>query len=347
MNFPSSYQALALQVRCHAVNACSSVPEAREHVNAQINRLARLVAANKSFVGPQCKLVVLPEYVLTGFPLTETFPQWREKACLDSDGREMDALCKIAQDNKIFLAVNAYERDPHFPEIFFQGCFLVSSSGNVVLRYRRMNSVFSPTPFDVWQKYLDIYGEDALFPVAETELGRMAFIASDEILFPEVARMALMKGAEVFLHPSSETHGPVPSGKDVCKQARAVENVAFVISANTAGIQGTDVASESADGGSRIVDYRGRILAQAGTGESLNANAEIHIGALREARRHTGMQNLVARQKYAQYANFYAQAQGVEPNSLAAEQKTVLDRSALLSLQRETISKMEKRGVLP
>lgn len=351
MTTPSSYQALALQLRCRAVNSSSSVAAARELLWANISRLSRAIPANKAFLGPSCKLIVLPEYILTGFPMGESFEQWREKACMTADGQEMDALCKIAQDNNIYLAVNAYEKDAQFPKLFFQGCFLLSPEGRVVLRYRRMNSVFSPTPYDVWDKYLEIYGESSLFPVVDTPLGRMAFIASDEILFPEVARVMLMQGAEIFLHPSSETHGPMASGKDVCKQARAVENLAYVISANTAGIEGTHVCAESADGGSRIIDYRGRILALAGTGESLNAHSEIHLSALREARRQQGMQNYVARQKYGQYAAFYASAVGVSPNTLSSEiyleNKEPLDRSALLTAQRAVISALEKAGRLP
>ena len=369
MNPVASYQALALQTRCRAVNACTGVLEARELLRANIDRLAKMIPANMAFIGPACKLVVLPEYVLTGFPLGESFSQWREKACISVDSPEMESLCRIAQDNKVYLAVNAYEKEKHFPELFFQGCFLISPEGRLVLHYRRMNSVFSPTPFDVWNKYLEVYGEDALFPVADTPLGRMAFVASDEILFPEVSRMALMKGTEILLHPTSETHSPLTSGKDVCKQARAVENLAYVISANTAGIEGTPVCAESADGGSRIVDYRGRILAMAGTGESLNAFAEIHIANLREARRQTGMQNLVARQRYGQYAEFYQRAEGVPVNALSGVNDPGLKpagesqpdfgsrmtqpgeaqpgRAQLLALQRETISRLEKKGVLP
>ncbi|NBX16359.1 MAG: nitrilase [Proteobacteria bacterium] len=347
MTSPALYQALALQLRCHAINSLSDVTAAREHITAQIARVGKSVAANKAFVGASCKLIVLPEYILTGFPLRESFSEWREKACLEPVSPEMDALCRIASKNDVYLALNAYERDAHFRDIFFQGCFLISPQGRIVLHYRRMNSVFSPTPCDVWSKYLDIYGEDALFPVADTELGRMAFIASDEILFPEVARMALMKGAEIFLHPSSETHGPMASGKDLCKQARAVENLAYVISANTAGITGTDVAGESADGGSRIIDFRGRILAAAGSGESLNANAEISLTALREARRQAGMQNLVSRQKFQQYASFYARAESVRSNALAQNSGENADRSALVKLQTETIARLEQKGVLP
>lgn len=354
----SSYQALALQMRCKAVNGCASIDEAREVLGANLSRLADLVRANKAFIGAGCKLVVLPEYVLTGFPMGETFPHWREKACIASDGREMDALCRIAQDNQIYLAVNAYEKEQHFENLFFQGCFLISPEGRVILRYRRMNSVFSPTPFDVWERYLEFYGESSLFPVADTPLGRMAFIASDEILFPEVARMVLMQGAEILLHPSSETYGPQPSGKDICKQARALENLAYVISANTAGITGTDLCAESADGGSRIIDYRGRILAVAGHGESLNANAEVHVSGLREARRQQGMHNLVARQKYAQYADFYASAVGASPNTLlspyfendhrgSSQEQFTPSRTMLLAAQREVILALEKAGRLP
>lgn len=65
----------------------------------------------KAFIGLLCKLVALPEYVLTGFPIRENFQQWREKACIAADGPEIEALCAIPQKNDAHLVLSAYERD--------------------------------------------------------------------------------------------------------------------------------------------------------------------------------------------------------------------------------------------
>ena len=48
--------------------------------------------------------------------------------------------------------------------------------------------MYAPTPHDVFSRYLDIYGLEGVFPVARTEIGNLAAIASEEILYPEIAR---------------------------------------------------------------------------------------------------------------------------------------------------------------
>ena len=141
---------------------------------------------------------------------------------------------------------------------------ILDDSGNQVLRYRRLISLYAPSPHDVWDRYLDAYGIEGVFPVADTPLGRLACIASEEILYPEVARALGMRGAEVLLHSTSEVGSPELTPKDIAKRARAIENMAFVVSANTAGISGVDMPLGSADGMSKIVDDQGRVLAAAG-----------------------------------------------------------------------------------
>lgn len=67
------------------------------------------------------------------------------------------------------------------------------------------------------------YGLEGVFSVAKTEIDNLAAIASDEILFPEVARCLMMRGAEVFLHMTSEIYGRKErSPKDIAKMSRAM-----------------------------------------------------------------------------------------------------------------------------
>jgi predicted amidohydrolase len=67
--------------------------------------------------------------------------------------------------------------------------------------------------------------------------------------------------------------------KDAAKISRAVENMAYVVSANTAGIANIPIPIASADGGSKIIDHRGIALAEAGVGENMTAFAEIDLAA--------------------------------------------------------------------
>ncbi|NET26818.1 nitrilase-related carbon-nitrogen hydrolase [Okeania sp. SIO1I7] len=337
------FQALALQVQAKAVNQANDRESARSVIQETINYLAQQIAASKAFIGLNCKLVLLPEYFLTGFPMAESLTSWANKACLEMTDPIYDCLGEIAQKNDIFLGGNAYEVDPNFPELYFQNCFLIDPSGNIVLRYRRLNSMFAPTPHDVWDKYLDCYGLEGVFPVAKTAIGNFAAVASDEILFPEVTRCLAMRGAEILLHPTSEVYGQARSPKEAAKVSRAVENMMYVISANTAGIANTPIPEASVDGGSKIIDYRGLILAETGAGESMATYAEIDIMGLRNYRSQVGMKNLLARQRWDIYAESYRQFHAYPPNTMDSG---VVERKHFIETQRATIEKLRKEGII-
>ncbi|WP_088243356.1 nitrilase-related carbon-nitrogen hydrolase [Calothrix rhizosoleniae] len=339
----NSFRALALQIGCHAVNHASTATQARDIIHKNINRLGKQIAASIAFIGSDCRLIVLPEYVLTSFPMGESFKLWAEKACLEMEGAEYDALSQIAQKHKIFLAGNTYELDGNFPNLYFQTCFVINPSGSIILRYRRLNSMFTPTPHDVWEQYLDCYGLEGVFPVAKTEIGNLAAIASEEILYPEVARCLAMRGAEIFLHSTSEIYNGRLTPKDAGKISRAVENTAYVVSSNTAGISNISIPESSANGGSQIVDYRGMVLATTATGESMAAFAEIDLAALRRERRRPGLNNLLCRQRFEVYADSYQQSHFYPANSMLNKE---VERQHFIQTQQQTIERLAQLGII-
>jgi predicted amidohydrolase len=307
----SRYAALALQISTRCVNDCADRTSARSRMQENIARTRRAVAGSKAFIrqynGVDVRLAVLPEYFLTGFPMGESVPEWRDKAALAVEGPEYAALGAIAREFDLYLAGNAYEVDPSFPELYFQCCFIVSPAGEVILRYRRLVSLSAPTPYDVWDRYLEIHGLDKVFPVADTPIGRLAAIASEEIQYPEIARCHAMRGAEVFVHPTSEVGSPLMTTKEIARRARAAENLAYVVSANSARLDHIAIPANSASGMSKIIDYKGDVLAEAAAGgESMVATATIDLGALRAARRKTGLTNMLVRQPFQVYAASYA-----------------------------------------
>lgn len=339
----TSYRALALQTACFAVNKAQTRQAAREIITAAIARLSRQIAASIAFIGSDVRLVVLPEYFLTGFPLGETIEAWRDKACLEINGAEYEALGKIAQDRNIFLSGNAYELDQNFPALYFQTCFIIAPNGEVVLRYRRLYSMFAPTPHDVWDKYLDVYGLAGVFPVAKTEIGNLAALASEEILYPEIARCLMMRGAEVICHNTSEIYGEMTLPKNAAKISRAIENIIYIIASNSAGIAETPIPASSTDGGSRIVDYRGLTLAETAQGESMAAFAEIDLSAQRRYRRRPGLANIVSRQRFELFAECYAKNSFYPANTLLDK---IPDRAHFANTQRESIERLAELGII-
>jgi len=336
------YYALALQTTCFAVNGLSP-SEARARMMTTIERISAQIRASKAFIGQDLKLVVLPEYFLTGFPLRESIAQWQALACVEMHGAEYDALSKAAQNSGVYLSGNLYELDPHFPQLYFQTSFCIDPSGEVVLRYRRLNSMFAPTPHDVWDKYLEVYGLEQVFPIADTAIGRLGAVASEEILYPEISRMMAVRGAEILLHSSSEASSPQQMPKEVAKRARAIENMAYVVSANSAAIGGIDIPADSTNGHSQIIDPKGHILAEAAQGESMVAHAEIDIEALRRLRRRPSMSNYLARQRFELYAQTYAQQSFYPPNTLL---NGIEDKNLFLQQQLATIRKLSDSKVI-
>jgi predicted amidohydrolase len=341
-----AYTSLALQTRCFAINKLN-VADSRAKIFENIDRVGRHLNGSKGFIGPSVKLVVLPEYFLTSFPMGESLPEWREKGAISATGPEYEKLAEIAQQNQVFLSGNVYELDDHFTDLYFQTSFIIDSSGETILRYRRLVSMFAPTPHDVLNEYLDVYGEDSLFPVASTELGNLACVASEEILYPEITRCLAMRGAEVILHSTSEVSSTELTPKDIAKRARAVENLCYVVSSNTAGIADIDFPAESTDGLSKLVDFKGRVMCEAATGESMVANAEIDIDALRRYRNKPGMGNILSRQRNELFASTYNKSVYPANSMLDKDNKYhVPQRSHFMQTQVDTINALREKGVI-
>ncbi len=346
-----NYAAVAMQLAARSIEKTPDKATARAQMLAMIGEVETKIRSATIFIqqyaGSPVKLAVLPEYLLTSYPGRISIPDFADKAALEVDGPEYEALGAMAQRLKMFIAGNAYEVDSNFPGLYFQASFVIAPSGDVLLRYRRLNSMFAPTPHDVWSKYLDIYGLDGVFPVAKTEIGNIAAIASEEILYPEIARAHALRGAEVFVHSSSEIGSPLDTPKDIGKRARAQENMAYVISANTAGIENTTLPLASADGNSMVVDYKGRVMSESNSGETFTAFADIDIGALRAARRKPAMTNFLARQRLELFAATYSdlsvqKADGLIQNNAIQSP----DRDYFLRTQEETIERMIKDGLI-
>jgi len=346
------YAAIALQITARSVERAADRDAVEAQVLAHIGEVEASLRSARVFVeqygGARVKLAVLPEYLFTSYPGRIGVADFAARAGFAIDGPEYAALGAAAQRLGLFLAGNAYERDASFPGFYFQASFIVAPSGEVVLRYRRLLSMFAPSPHDVWEKYLDRYGLEGVFPVARTEIGNLAAIASEEILYPEIARAHALRGAEVFVHSSSEIGSPLSTPKDIAKRARAFENMAYVVSANTAGISGTAMPLASADGNSQVIDWKGRIIAQSGDGETFTAFAEIDIAALRAARRVPAMTNMLARQRPTLFAKAYAGAEAFHRADGLIEQgkPRVPDRDYFLRAQEEVIERLIKAGII-
>lgn len=338
-----TFRAAAIQMMVHPVNSAGNRDEARSMMAAAVERVGQVLEGMRLTSGGCAKLIVLPEYLLTGFPMGMPMDQWMDWAVVDTTGPEYERFAMIADANDCFLCVNAYERDENFPGTYFQSYSIFDPAGDVCLRYRRLNSLHTPTPHDYWDRYLDLYGVEGVFPVARTAIGNLCAVASEEIQYPELVRSFAMRGAEVICHPSAEALDLALSKKDIAKRARAIESMAYVVSANIAGHKNVPFLEASADGLSKIVDYEGRVLAEAGQGETIGANADINVSALRRFRNRPTMDNYLSRQRFEPYRLTYDNTEQYPANTLLNASPS---RERFLQNQKDVLARLVAAGVI-
>lgn len=96
------YVALALQVDCDGVHPDRDRQSAARRMANSIARIEQAIAGAKRWIGADLKLVVLPEYILSGPPWGESIPEWAAKGAIAPDGPEYAGLAALAQKYGVF-----------------------------------------------------------------------------------------------------------------------------------------------------------------------------------------------------------------------------------------------------
>jgi predicted amidohydrolase len=307
------WRATSIQTRSNIAVKAPDRAGAWDIINGNVANIVRMIeAATQSATPPD--LVVLPEFSMQGPPHGMAAASWIDLACCTIPGPITQPLQALARERQIYIGGHQFESDPEWSGRYFNSCFLIDPSGAVILRYRRVNTAAFPSPHDFMDAYCARYSPAEIFPVADTPLGRLAMIPCGEINVPEVARVLMMQGAEVILHP---TNSPRRSAQEAAKIVRAAENMVYVISANVAGGIGFSYDGSVLGGRSHVIDFLGRSLAyEDDARETTEVSALIDVEALRQARRQdTGTANPLLRARWEMYRPFFNTASFYPPNS--------------------------------
>jgi predicted amidohydrolase len=341
------WRATAMQVYTYSTNACADRAEAMAIVNRSLDRWMQLLdGLGRSGAGMR-QLALFPEFAMQGFPQKESAAQWIEKSCFDIPGSpEIKRLQDKAKELGIFIGANAYERDPEWPGRYFNCSFLIDDKGEIVLKYRRINTVHAGSPHDFMDKYYARYGIDGVFPVAQTVLGNIGMIPCGEIMFPEAARALMFRGAEVLLHPTSDFGAADNSSWQSAKKVRASENMMFLISSNTGGFRGGSNPEAECAGRSRIFDWEGRVLAEGPSpGESMRCNTIIDVEALRRIRSSAGGFNRLIRIRTEMYRPVWNSTVFYPANRFA--DAAMESKAKIRDVQEEAFANMARGNIIP
>ncbi|MFN8062922.1 MAG: nitrilase-related carbon-nitrogen hydrolase [Vicinamibacterales bacterium] len=274
----------------YAAAACqtdSPNPIGRLQMRANTDRVLQLIDAAVAGSAPflPVRLVVFPEFAHAA-PVFPTLAELRDKLGVPIPNEHTDRLHAKARELGVYIQSGSMlEIDPKWPRALFNTTCLIGPEG-LLSKYRKVHTWI---PFEVHTSPHDLEGYDEpLFPVARTPIGDIGCAICYDWLFPEAIRQLAVNGAEVLVRVSAYMD---PWGATepmnwwtLANRCRALENTAFVVAAN----QGASVKQfppYSWPGGSMVVDYDGRILAEAspGPGERIVV-APIDITALRHER---------------------------------------------------------------
>lgn len=289
-------------------------PKNRDGIAKNIDHLIAMTAAAVVGYRPlhRIGLVVFPEFAWCS-PCYEHAEELLEHLALPAENDHVDRLVKTARQHSVYIQAGSFlESDARYPGLVFNTTLLIGPDG-VLSRYRKVNPWI---PWEVHASPADLPGyTDPLFPVVDTEIGRIGVATCYDWLFPEVTRELAVQGCEIMIRISAymDPWGATPPMDwwTVINRARAIENMAYVVAAN----QGASFANYppfSWPGGSMLVDFDGRILAQAdpGPGEKIVVGP-LDLASLRAARSERQMHHFLAhRRPHAYPAQSRAAFQG-------------------------------------
>ncbi len=275
----------------YAAAACQTDqpnPLDRGQMSRNTDRMLSMIDSTLAGAAPflPVRLIALPEFAHAA-PVYETLGELREKLAVEIPNQHTDRLAAKAKAEGIFIQSGSMlEADGRWPGAVFNTTCLIGPAG-ILYKYRKVNTW---VPYEVHTSPHDLLPayDEPLFPVADTEIGRIGCAICYDWLFPEAIRQLAANGAEVLVRVSAYMD---PWGATepmdwwtIVNRSRALENTTFVVAANQ-GASLRHYPPYSWPGGSMVVDFDGRILAQAspGPGERIVVGP-IDISALRHER---------------------------------------------------------------
>ncbi len=269
-----------VQSRVLAIDAANPAKGRRDNVQ----HMCDLIDYASGFTGPK-DMLFFHEFPITGYNFKWNLAEAR-KVAIELPGEETEALAKKARAYGTWLVFGSYVRDPDWPESLLSITTIMNDKGEIVDKHWKARNIkgvfrfelFTTTIYDVLDRYVEMYGQDAVVPITRTPLGNLA--TSSIQREPEYFRAMAMKGAEVILRTASGGFTPA----DIA--ATSLYNQVYTAIANNAATPNNGLYFEDAGGGdSAIYGPDGNAMNTAPTAFETLVTARIPIKEFRARHR--------------------------------------------------------------
>jgi predicted amidohydrolase len=204
---PLRAEALRVTAVQSIIRAVRDTRNPAREMKANVDHMLELVDAANGFPGPQ-DLVCFHEQPIMGWnpwTLDEAL-----RVAIEVPGPETEALGKKAKQHGCYISFGTYAKDKDWPGHLLLNGILIGPDGSVVANHWKTNNsrgfrpgwdIFTTSIYDVLDRYREMYGEDAVLPIARTDIGNISCSITPGQ--PDVMRAHGMKGLELRLSSSS------------------------------------------------------------------------------------------------------------------------------------------------
>lgn len=260
-----------IQMQC-SENAAENLTKAIAGIEACVQKGAQIIALPELFLSP---------YFCQGekddrwFKTTESIP-----------GPTTEMLSKVARATKTVLIVPLFEKTAEGK--YFNSIAVLGPDGKIIGVYHKMH--IPSLPPDLYAENYYFEKGDKGFMVFDTPYGKIAPLICYDQWFPEGARIAAAKGAQILIYSTAigwpqtdraELNEAEHKAWQTIQISHGIANNVFVAPVNRIGLEG----ELKFWGTSFVSDPYGRVLAKASTDKEENLVVECDLSVIEDMRK--------------------------------------------------------------
>ncbi|MDP7418732.1 MAG: nitrilase-related carbon-nitrogen hydrolase, partial [Gammaproteobacteria bacterium] len=191
--------ASVVQTRVSGVDGTNPGPDIRKNLDYFLECID--IAQGQ---GMPSDLLLFHEFPITGF--SEWTRDQLYDFALEVPGPEIEEVGKKAKQYNCYIVFGTYAKDPeNWPGHILHLMVMMGPDGNVVAKHWKQRNVRGMFPgseqytsviYDVYDRFVEMYGIDEVVPVVRTDIGNIAMSAVQ--FEPELFRCMAFKGAEIM-----------------------------------------------------------------------------------------------------------------------------------------------------